>query len=339
MIVLTGNAQAWKLRSITAFSLFMLGLGASTQGCAADSGQPETPADEELRAAAKKLVGAYTSSMNAGSARLTGLILMANGTFTADVDSGARCMSTQCESLSRFEGKFTATASTLTLSAQKSGDPAMAFHGTYTYVGTTKSLELRRSDWAASWRGSLARQASYCLSASDCAPQTALARSCATTSFTCSIQNTCSVVCNGPADILPGNALRIEGRSSGGGFAPPAPAGSTCALGQTSYALDLQTRIFTWSTCDFTAPDAPLALTSGTRTITNAELGRLERAARQSKISSANICGADKPLVSVTVQDPSGSKTYLDDFYSCQKNGTYLENIDVVMTALRQLIP
>jgi hypothetical protein len=339
MSILSTN-QVWKRRSIAALSAgILIGLGATTQGCAADSGQADDLADEELRAAAKKLVGAYTGSMNAGPARLTGLILKADGTFTADVDSGARCMSMACDSQSRFAGKFTATASTLTLAVQKSGDPAMPFHGSYTYVGTAKSLELKRSDWAASWRGSLARQASYCLSASDCAPQTTLARSCASTSFTCSIQNTCSVVCNGPTDILPGNAIRIEGRSSGGGFSPPAPAGSNCALGQTTYALDLATRTFAWSTCDFTAPDAPLALATGTRTITTAELGRVERAARQSKISTADICGADKPMVSVTVQDPSGSKTYLDDFYSCEKKGTYLENIDVVMSALRQLIP
>jgi hypothetical protein len=334
----------WKL----AFTLVALGCAAlAAPGCAADT-DPLDDADaeeagtsqDELNANAKKLVGAYQHS--GGAMRpptFQGLVLSANGTFFADIDTGIRCITTPCPSGARLEGKFTATKSYLRLTAKTAGGDGAAFYGRYKYtVNKDGDLSLTRAgqDWTA-WSNDLSKENSYCGQPTDCNAQNLIHPMCVG-GWTCggTTGNSCAWKCGVlPTDeIVPATAQKIVAQSSGGGFTPPPPAGSTCAIGAQKYDLDLTTRKVAYETCKFVDWSTPLTKQTGSKTLTTAQVASIVAAGNAMEITTENICGADKPMLTVTVDQ----KVYKDSFYACMGNGTYVDNIGGVFQAFRTAV-
>src|SRR5688572_25910597 len=164
----------WKI----AFTLVALGCSAlAAPGCAADADpMDEADAEEaasseaEISAASKKLVGAYHHS--GGGFRpptFQGLVLSADGSFFADVDTGIRCVRAPCPSHVRLEGKFTATKSYLRLTAKAGAEPS-SFYGRFKYTANKDGdLSLTRAgqDWSG-WSNDLSKENSYCGEPTDC---------------------------------------------------------------------------------------------------------------------------------------------------------------------------
>lgn len=139
--------------------------------------------------------------------------------------------------------------------------------------------------------------------------------------------------------ILPSDATTITAFTPGGGFTPPAPPGSQCAWGKQDYSLALKTRKLTWETCESPDWKQPLKLVKGSRTLTAAEVDTVVAAAKELTVATENLCGADKPLMTVSIAAPStGEKTYTDSFYSCMGAGrTYVDGVDGVFSAMSNL--
>ena len=57
------------------------------------------------------------------------------------------------------------------------------------------------------------------------------------------------------------------------------------------------------------------------------------------KISTRELCGADKPMLTLKVTSASqGEKTYTDSFYSCLGGDrVFVDDIDSAFSALREL--
>lgn len=53
-------------------------------------------------------------------------------------------------------------------------------------------------------------------------------------------------------------------------------------------------------------------------------------------VTTADICGADEPYMTLEVTSPAGTTTLRDSFYARQGNGTYVDNLGVVLAALRE---
>lgn len=323
----------------------------SVQGCAADSesvgdeGDQEEAAstEDELTANAKKLVGAFhQDGPSVLPPTFKGLVFKTDGTFFADVDTGIRCITTPCPSGARLAGKFTATKNYVRLVAKAPGSEGSGFYGRYRYTLSPngKDLHLTRADFGKSWANDLDKKNTYCAAPTDCAGQNMIVPACVG-SFTCgasaSSSNQCGWKCGIPASTLwPTNATKLVAESAGGGFTPPPPPGSTCRVGAAKYSLDLATKKLDWQTCDWRTDGLPLTLKTGSTTVTAAEMAQINAAMNAVKIAEENICGADKPLMTISVTTPAGSKTYTDSFYSCWGGDrTFIDNIGGVFAAVR----
>ena len=81
---------------------------------------------------------------------------------------------------------------------------------------------------------------------------------------------------------------------------------------------------------------APLAFATGQRTLSLAAAARVELAARAASVSANDFCGADKPMLTVDVTSPAGTRTYTDSFYSCMGGDhVFVDGLDAVVSALR----
>lgn len=324
---------------------------AALPGCAADATDEageEGDAEEleatqdELNANAAKLVGAYTlSNSSPRPPRFEGLVLEQSSAFFAEVDTGIRCITTPCPSHVRLEGTFKATKSYLTLSPA-SGEPAHSFHGRYKYTLTsTGKLSLTRAgaSWK-NWSNKLAKQNSFCSEPTDCEGQSIIHPMCVG-GWTCGEPQTCSWKCGIPTPtnaIWPADKQQLVAESHGGGFTPPPPAGSTCTVGRAKLTLDIATRKLSWQQCNWQTNGQPLHMESGSRVITVAELATVNAAMNEVTISDHDTCGADKPLMTLSVTSASqGTKKYIDSFYACQGQGTYIDGIGSPFHALRDL--
>ena len=323
-----------------AASSFFLALGfIVVNGCAADTSADDddsAASQDEITAASKRFNGAFVHGASTSQpTSFTGLVFNADGTFFADGDTGIRCITAPCPSSAHLEGKFTATKNYVHLNA-KAGAAASDFYGRYRYTLTDAGLSLSRTDFAQS----MDKETSYCAEATDCGAQGLIHPMCAPGGWTCgaSKANTCSFHCGGlPVDdgIWPASATKLVAENRGGGFTPPAPAGSECGIGQATYTLDRATRAMTAVTCELAAAGKPLTKKTSNVTITKAELTKIESALASAKISSGDLCGADKPYLDIQVTTPTSTKTYSDSFYSCQGGSkTYIDGIDAVLSAL-----
>jgi hypothetical protein len=340
----------WKL----AFTLVALGCSAlAAPGCAADAdpmddadAEEAASSEAEISAASKKLAGAYHHS--GGAMRpptFQGLVLGADGSFFADVDTGIRCITTPCPSHARLEGKFSATKSYLRLTAKQAGGEGASFYGRYKYaVGKDGALSLSRAGESyRGWSNDLSKENSYCGQPDDCWSQNLIHPMCMG-GWVCGgginnqSSNQCGWKCGSfpppPADIVPADAQKIIAQSSGGGFTPPPPAGSTCAIGAQKYELDLTTREVAYETCKFVDWQTPLTKQTGSKTLTVAEVAAVVAAGNAMEITTEDICGADKPMLTVSVD----TKIYKDSFYACMGNGTYVNDIGGVFQAFRDAV-
>lgn len=333
----------WKLASLA-----LVTFGASlvaVPGCAADtsdaalddgSAEEEASSEEELKGAAAKLVGAFSGS-SFTPPTFQGLVFKADGTFFADIDTGIRCITTPCPSHERLSGTFTATKNYVRLSP-KAGEATSSNHARYRYTLAGDTLSLTRPG-KKGWSGTLTKETSYCAAPVDCQGQSMILPKCMGT-FSCgsaSAPNTCVYTCGVPAtDIWPSDATRLVSKSSGGGFTPPPPPGSTCAIGRFSFDLDVATKTLAWESCKFVSWQTPLTLETGTKKLSAADMASIEAALDNVTLAARDICGADKPALSMTVTSTSaGTKEYKDSFYACMKKGPYVDNIDGVNAALR----
>lgn len=344
----------WKL----AFSVLALGCASfAAPGCAADAdaiddadAEEAAASQDEINAAQAKLVGAFhQSGASARPPTFQGLVFNADGSFFADVDTGIRCITAPCPSNVRLTGRFTATKSYVRLVAKAGAEPS-DYYGRYKYTLTGDVLSLTRAGKAYSgWSNTLDKETSYCAQADDCWSQSIIHPMCMG-GWVCGggIDNQSSNQCGWKCgtfppppsnDIYPADATKLVAQTSGGGFTPPPPAGSTCALGAAKYDLDVATRKVTYETCKFVDWQTPLTKQTGTKVLTTAQLAAVTTAAKAMTIATQDICGADKPMLTVTVSSPSqGTKTYKDSFYACQNDGTYVNDIDGVFAAFRQAI-
>ncbi len=139
--------------------------------------------------------------------------------------------------------------------------------------------------------------------------------------------------------IWPSDAKTLVAQTRGGGFTPQPPAGSTCTFGATKYSLDVATKKVSWEVCEFIDWTTPMKPKSGTTTLSTSKYATVVDAIGEVSISTDSICGADKPLLTLTVTSPSeGTKTFTDDFYSCRGDGTYITNIEGVFDAFRDAV-
>ena len=126
----------------------------------------------------------------------------------------------------------------------------------------------------------------------------------------------------------PGDSVVIAGtshvvwKSAGDGFGPVLPAGAPCHR-EVTYDLDVSGSL-AWNICQFAAGadfNDPTAYSTvaGSRTLTAAERAQANAAASAIKVSSVTSCGADLDSRTLEVDGTSGTITYGDDFYACNK--------------------
>jgi len=313
------------------------------QGCASDAPAVEADSEEaetsaaELAAHARKIVGAFHGASTPRPPTFQGIVFAQDGTFFADLDTGIRCITVPCPSGAHLEGTFSATKSTIVLTA-KAGTPSSDFYGRYTYAFRADKLSLSRTASGSTWAQSLDKELSYCAAAADCGSQGLIHPMCVG-GWTCSTANTCAFTCGLPTEegIWPASATKLVAESPGGGFIPPAPPGSTCTIGKQKYSLDRATRVMISELCQLSG--GKLAIKTATTTITQAELAKVDEAMNAIKVATRDMCGADKPILSLHVTTPAGEKTYTDSFYRCQGGDrTYVDGIDGVFAAMRDAL-
>jgi hypothetical protein len=342
-----------------ALSSLLLGASfLSVPACAVDSSDAASDEDseganeeaaatqDELTANASRLAGAFHGANNGAGLPPTfdGLVLQQNGEFFADVDTGIRCITAPCPSNVRLVGRFSATRNYLSLSP-KSGERAHSFHGRYRYTLTGEKLSLTRTgaQWR-SWSNKMAKELSYCSEATDCGGQALIHPMCVG-GWTCGEQRSCGWKCGVIPPVAnavwPSDRTNLVAETAGGGFTPPPPAGSQCAIGAQKYSLDLATKKLAYETCKFVDWNTPLTKQSGNKTLTAAQMAKVDAAMQTIKISNNDICGADKPFLSISVTSTSkGTQKFADEFYSCMDTPgqKYVDNIDAIFSAFRDIV-
>jgi hypothetical protein len=139
--------------------------------------------------------------------------------------------------------------------------------------------------------------------------------------------------------VVPGTN-HVIWRSVGGGYGPAIPAGASCHF-ESSYDLDMDAGSLAWSVCklsgeDFSDP-AAYATVTGSRMLDADERALATSTARAVTISNRTPCGADLDYRSLEVDSVSGSITYGDDFYACNKQfDHYVDNAS--LEALREVL-
>ena len=138
--------------------------------------------------------------------------------------------------------------------------------------------------------------------------------------------------------VWPSGVTKLVAKNAGGGFVRPGPTGSTCGRGMAIYTLELATKKLTSEVCEGTTDTAPLHVVKATRTLTAAQLSTVDAAMRDVKISKDDICGADKPFLTLAVTAAGATTVLADEFYSCRGGDTtYVSNIGGVFSAFRAI--
>lgn len=332
-------------------SAFALGCGlAAAPGCAANTdpsdeadtaGEAEraSTSESELHQYAADLAGAFHGDFHAGTQlpAFNGIVFKADGSFFADANTGIVCVTTPCPSQARITGRFFATKSYLYLYnvGGELENGVGSLRGWYKYnhyKGHKLSLE---RPWKNGWQQSLAPELSYCSAPKDCDAQGLIHIMCVG-QWTCGAENTCAYSCGVPTqEIWPANATKLVANNAGGGFTPPPPPGSNCAIGRAKYSLDVKTNELAWEECSFVDWNTPLTLKTGTKVLSAAEKAKVDAAMGEVSIAQHQVCGADKPFMTLEVTSPAGTKKYTDSFYSCMGAGPFVDNIDGVFSTFR----
>jgi len=320
-----------------ALSAFAVGVVAIT-GCASESSDSAAAAtDQDIVAAPLKIAGAYRALATQEATRwsFAGIVFEQGGRFFADVNTGIYCITTPCPTSARIDGTYSVFGHRVILTTADKSPYAGTFSGSLTSDGV---LTLKNGESTTQFQ----TQSSYCSEASDCAEQGLIHPMCAPGGWTCSAQSTCGFSCGFDPEtnaVWPADRKQLVAETRGGGFTPPPPAGSTCGLGAAKYTLDVASKKLSWEVCKLVDWSTPLTSVSGSRTLTAREVASIDAAMKDVKLSSGEICGADKPMLNISVTSASkGTKTYTDSFYSCMGGDrTYVDNIDGVFGAFRDL--
>lgn len=301
--------------------------------------------ESELHSYTQALAGAYHGDFRLDTQlpAFDGVVFKRDGTFFADVNTGIVCITTPCPSQARITGRFLATRSWLLLYSVggETANGVSGMGGWYRYdLNGGYKLSLERP-WKNDWQQSLAPEVSYCSVPDDCRNQ-GLAQPRCLGEWTCGASsdrsNQCSYQC-GPVggQVWPASASKLVAHNAGGGFTPPPPPGSTCAVGAAKYTFDRPTSTLDWEECSFVDWNTPMTLETGTKVLSAAEAAKVEQAMQNVSIATDQICGADKPFMTLEVTTPAGVKKYTDSFYSCMGQGPFVDNIDGVFSAMRQV--
>jgi len=138
--------------------------------------------------------------------------------------------------------------------------------------------------------------------------------------------------------IWPANASQAVVADTGGGFAPQAPAGSSCRDAEAgTFTFTVADNKLRWRVCHAPGGAQPYAEVSGDRSLSADEARGLLDALRQVTRTKATGCGADKSVLTLRVTTPTGAHDYLDSFYVCHGSGVYVDGIDEVLGQARRL--
>jgi hypothetical protein len=290
-----------KFLSLGLLAVSMMG---GLQGCASEAlseadAEEQSSTEADLTANAAKLVGSFEFEAGALPPRFNTLKFNADGTYFADIDTGIRCVAAPCPAGAQSYGRYSATATYLTLRAEPGSDKA--FSGRYKYAlaigretGVQKITLSNHVGFASSWSNTV----------------------------------------NKIPDVWPTNATKLVAETGGGGFGPPPPAGSNCRMGAAKYTFNVATSTLTWERCAWTNASTPMRSETGSRVVSDAHVGKINDAANAVIVSKTRICGADKPFLTLSVSAGSSTKKYTDSFYSCNGgSSTYVDGIDGVFHA------
>jgi hypothetical protein len=123
-----------KFLSLGLLAVSMMG---GLQGCASEAlseadAEEQSSTEADLTANAAKLVGSFEFEAGALPPRFNTLKFNADGTYFADIDTGIRCVAAPCPAGAQSYGRYSATATYLTLRAEPGSDKA--FSGRYKYA-------------------------------------------------------------------------------------------------------------------------------------------------------------------------------------------------------------
>lgn len=127
--------------------------------------------------------------------------------------------------------------------------------------------------------------------------------------------------------------------SIGGGFGPQAPEGSECEASVFEYKVLIDEKMLKSQRCVGNDDGSPYRLVNAEKSLTNAQLTKILRAAKELKVVKGDACGADKPLLAVLVSSRSqGLMTYTDSFYGClEGDRVFVDNIDELIRVLSEI--
>lgn len=326
-----------------ALSALSLGLVALV-GCSASS-EESSSSDSDIVAPILDVHVTGAWKAKPGSAKsasfFEGIVFNDNGTFFADVNTGIMCVTAPCPTSARLEGTYTVRGRSVTLTAKDPAEQNNGYYDRYSVTRTDDSLSLSKLG-GEGLSNDLGLQTSYCSEATDCGSQGLIHPMCAPGGWTCSAENTCAFSCGiipVKNEVWPADRTQLVAQTNGGGFTPPPAAGSTCALGAAKYTLDIATKSLSWETCKFVDWQTPMHSVSGSKTLTAAQLKKVDAAMNQVKVTDQDICGADKPMLNISVTSAAkGTVQYTDSFYACMGGERlYVDNIDGVFSAFRDL--
>ena len=109
-----------------------------------------------------------------------------------------------------------------------------------------------------------------------------------------------------------------------------------CSSGLT-YTLIVADRKLAWRVCTNTPSDPTVRELTGEKVLADADFQSVIQSLEKVAPSSHTLCGADKSHRTLTITNPAGDETYLDDFYACEKRGTYASNMDGVFDVVLPL--
>ncbi len=152
-------------------------------GCAADTGETADADEEveetadELTAAGKKLIGTYEDDSGAFKTIVLTAIQVGNANrFSADVDTGIRCITTPCPSSEHIEGTFTAGPKTITFRSTTASANSKHLLGQYKYLVQGDKFSIFRKGFAQSLAkkpvdACVGLDQSACMANSACSPK------------------------------------------------------------------------------------------------------------------------------------------------------------------------
>ena len=138
--------------------------------------------------------------------------------------------------------------------------------------------------------------------------------------------------------LLPRDFTAFEARLGRGFFQAPCPLDDGGFSFESRWHFEARSRVLSWTVCDDASP-----LRSGSTTLSETRWGALRQVLDGLTVNDAGVCGADKPLMRMTVESPAGTLAFKDAFYGCQPEAgvTFVDGLDPVFEWLeaRSMVP